>query len=61
MICPDCNGSGVIVHGRFNWWPCEACGGCGEAHCCDGDQPSARDMAIEAQKRAMDDGNTTCD
>ena len=43
MICPVCHGAGKIrqwlsLMGGALWRdvPCESCGGCGVAHCCDG-------------------------
>lgn len=52
MICPTCRGFGWI--GRQNTGkpgmqaePCPECMGSMRAHCCDGDQPSARDHEIE--------------
>lgn len=29
MICPECEGMGVIVRGRHDWHPCEPCEGVG--------------------------------
>lgn len=43
MICPDCDGRGTISRpyipalDLYTISPCETCGGCGVAHCCDGD------------------------
>ena len=34
MICPTCYGDGQTRAG----FPCEECGGCGTAHCCEGMQ-----------------------
>jgi hypothetical protein len=37
MLCNYCYGTHFISkQGRLQ--PCEACGGCGEVHCCDGIQ-----------------------
>jgi len=49
MICDQCHGTGKVFGDqtqrlRSHIIPCPACGGCGIAHCCDGDQPSARDL-----------------
>lgn len=52
MICPQCDGAGVCrlrqPSGAYEPVPCPRCYGCGIAHCCDGDQPSARDMTENA-------------
>jgi len=69
MQCLTCHGRGVIWrpyrddegHAVERPEPCPQCGGCGVSHCCDGDQPSARDHEIEqasaydAQDRALND------
>ena len=52
MICDRCRGAGVVSSPYIAGvvcvsYPCPLCGGCGIAHCCDGDQPSARDMEEE--------------
>lgn len=55
MICETCHGNGftwtrvTAEHERPE--PCPECGGCGTSHCCDGDQPSARDIVL-SQARA---------
>lgn len=41
MTCPECHGAGYlyrvnIVARTATPEPCESCGGCGIAHCCDG-------------------------
>jgi len=49
-LCHKCHGTGLKRVTESQWGnaalniPCPACGGCGIAHCCDGDQPSARDL-----------------
>jgi len=43
MICPTCYGEGifrVVVEGDgLKELPCPQCGGCGFAHCCEGERP----------------------
>ena len=49
MICEKCHGKGLVYsepHDRaIEIIPCDACGGCGFAHCCDGEraQPERND------------------
>lgn len=48
MICEPCRGRGLILDKvTLAPRPCPQCGGCGVAHCCDGDQPSIRDWEVE--------------
>lgn len=60
MRCDRCKGRGTILQmvefspepgvtiGRPMSVPCPVCDGCGIRHCCDGDQPSARDLEEQA-------------
>jgi hypothetical protein len=36
MICPQCDGEGLIVRPGESPAPCPECGGSGRAHCCEG-------------------------
>jgi len=50
VICQACHGNGFLTPpGRRRpdeYYPCPTCMGSGVDHCCDGDQPSARDEML---------------
>lgn len=47
MICELCNGKGLVQRHTGQPEPCLQCGGYAIRHCCDGDQWSDHERAIE--------------
>lgn len=49
MICPACDGEGwLLTEVSEEWIPCDQCGGCGLAYCCEG-APAKPEVGDAAQ------------
>ena len=52
MICPICDGKGLIVI-RGQVQPCEDCGGQGRIHCCEGLQAQPEPQVAQASRNGI--------
>lgn len=44
MICSACEGEGwLLTEVSEEWIPCDHCGGCGLAYCCEGERAQPED------------------
>lgn len=49
VICPACDGEGwLLTEVSEEWIPCDQCGGCGLAYCCEG-APAKPEVGDAAQ------------